>query len=190
MVFSRIQENGRDTLDVFDQAFEDLPALRRQLGFLAGQRDQCSDAKIVLPPDVPLNRMLRESQLPHRVSNHPYAQLKPMTRMQVRVLDHKRLLESMRLTADHRGEAIVAVRETEGHVSRFKVTLENGRATVAESNATPTFECSDVNWAGIVCGDLPASSTVRFGLADGTAAAASLLDLFSVGPAPFCHEFF
>ena len=44
--------------------------------------------------------MLRESQLPHRAVEHAVPRLQTITRMQVRVLDHKRFLEALRLPRD------------------------------------------------------------------------------------------
>jgi hypothetical protein len=145
---------------------------------------------LTLPADVPLNLLLRETQLPHRPVNHPTAEARPYTRMQLRVLDHRRLIESMHLPPDVRGKVAVAVHEAEGHVSRLWVEISDGRARVQPTEGTPQFECRDVTWASVVCGDLAATTALSLGLAKGEPQAAELLDVFAAGPAPFSFEYF
>jgi hypothetical protein len=145
---------------------------------------------ITLPADVPLNLLLRETQVPHRPVNHPTAEARPYTRMQVRVLDHRRLIEAMHLPPEVRGKVSVAVHESEGHVSRMWVEVCDGRARVTPTEGTPEFECRDVTWASVVCGDLPATRALSMGLATGDANAGSILDCFGRGPAPFSLEYF
>src|SRR5206468_1848561 len=105
MYMQEEKREGKTFIRVVDDGHESLDALRRQLHFLNSLKDQYSAAMIVLPGDVPLNRMLRESQIPHRPVEHPVAQAKPYTRMQIRVLDHKKFLEAMKLTDSTRGGA-------------------------------------------------------------------------------------
>ena len=131
---------------------------RRLLHFLASLRDQYSFATLTLPADLPLNRMLRETQLPHRLVNHPHAEMRPFTRMQIRVLDHKRLIEAMHLPEQKRGQVVVSVQESEGHESRFAVELSAGaRERIRPPTPRPRFLCADRMFVPIVCGDLKAT---------------------------------
>ena len=45
-----------------------------------------------------------------------------------RVLDHIKLLESMKLPADRSGKVIIAIRECEGHVSKLAIELKEEKA--------------------------------------------------------------
>jgi hypothetical protein len=83
---------------------------------------------------------------------------------------------------------VVGVHECEGGMSRFAVEIEGGRISCEPVGGSVEFECTDRTWAGIACGDLKASDSLRFGLASGNGAAA--LDLLAVGPMPFTHEGF
>lgn len=180
-----------DFLRVAQINYEDTAALLRQLHFLASLRDQYHSAILSLPVDLPLNWLLRESQLPHRLVNHPHAELRQDTRMQIRILDHKRFIESMRLSADVKGKLVIAVQECEGSESRFQIDFAEGRASVSTSHATPDFVCRDRVWAAIACGDLPAQKAIELGLAQSQQPdRAALLGAFAVGPMPFCHEYF
>ena len=125
--------------------------------------------------------------------NHPTAEVRAYTRMHVRVLDHRRLLESLHLPEGKAGGLTVAVHETEGHVSRLRVEFEAGRATVTPLVAPggADFACRDLTWAAVACGDLPATAAVELGLADcPDRSAAAVLDALSYGRAPFCGEYF
>jgi hypothetical protein len=126
------------------------------------------------------------------LEQHPPApEVRPYTRMQIRVLDHKRFVEAMKLPEDVRGRVGVTVHETEGHASRLWVDVDRGHATVTQTEGDADFECRDTTWAAVVTGDLPATEAVRLGLATTTdAATASLLDAFARGPLPFTHEYF
>jgi hypothetical protein len=196
MAFRHAHEpDGSDTVKVVECGYEDAAALRRQLHFLASLRDQYTRASIVLPADLPLNRLLSEPQITHRDNrNHPTAEVRPFTRMQVRILDHARFLGAMRLPDQARGRVTVAVRECEGHASLLTVDVDGGRASVsaaAASSPTPSFECADVTWAAVACGDLPATRAVQLGLASCTdPAPAKLLDVLAEGPLPFTNEYF
>ena len=85
---------------------------------------------------------------------------------------------------------MIGIAESEGHATRLKIDITNGRATVSPTDATPTFECSDRVWAAIATGDLPATRALRYSLAAGESSAAAILDALCLGPAPFCHEYF
>ena len=185
------QAGGKNHLQVRDTIYEDPAGLKRQLHFLHTLRDQYSAAVLTLPSDLPLNHMLRETQLPHRPVEHPVAELRQSTRLQLRALDHKRMIEKMHLPSDRRGQAVVAVHETEGGNSKFGIALDEGRASVTASDESAAFVCSDRVWAAIVCGELPATRAVQWGLASAEhQSAAELLDVFCEGPAPFCNEGF
>jgi predicted acetyltransferase len=186
------EDDGSDTMRLAEAGYESLDALRRQLAFLGSLRDQYTRAIITLPADLQLNRLLREPQITHRDNkNHPTPELRPYTRMQVRVLDHKRFVEAMRLPTDVRGQVAVTVHETEGHASRLWIDVSDGRAMVSPTEGTAQFECRDAAWAVIATGDLSASEAIRLGLATASdPAAAALLDVFTRGPLPFTHEYF
>lgn len=191
IAFEHGKKNEKDIVTATEAGYQDVAGLRRILHFLASLRDQYTFASITLPADLPLNRMLREAQLPHRVVNHPHAEMRPFTRMQIRVLDHKRLIEAMHLPEPTKGQVVVSVQENEGHESRFAIEMEAGRASVSATSAAPQFQCSDRVWAPIICGDLKATVAVQLGLADAMqAGAAEALDVFGVGPLPFCQEYF
>jgi predicted acetyltransferase len=188
MTFLHQQVDGKDLVKVTECIYEDAAALRRQLHFLSSLKDQFASVQLTLPADVPLNRLLNESQIPHRPVNHPVARCVPYTRMQVRIMDHAKFLEGLHLPTTEKGQLVVAVRECEGQISKFKLQIEGGRIQATPSDASASFECTDRIWAGIACGDLKATDAVRFGLASGSDAAK--LDLLSNGPLPFTHEHF
>ncbi|HEY8750390.1 MAG TPA: GNAT family N-acetyltransferase [Tepidisphaeraceae bacterium] len=181
----------KDYLRIVQNHYEDMDALRRQLHFLASLRDQYLAVVGAFPADLPLNWLLKETQLPHRHVNHPTAELRPQTRMQVRILDHKRFLESLRLKEQVVGKVVVSVRESEGHVSTFGMDINEGRISVSSGLGSGDFSCSDHVWAAIACGDLAANVAIQMGLARAeTEQAAGLLDVLSVGGLPYCTEYF
>jgi predicted acetyltransferase len=177
------------TMVVNDWLADSPAAFQRLLGFLGTLKDQYTRLRITLPGDLPLNRLLRESQIPHRQVDHPFATARPFTRMQIRVLDHKRAIEPMKLPLETRGRVHVAVRESEGTVSRFSLEIADGRATVTPTLATPDLECTDVAWASLISGDLPARTAAMLGVVTANRAAVQVLGGFSVGPVPFCQEY-
>jgi predicted acetyltransferase len=184
------QSNVREHLRVAESICEDLSAMKRQLHFLASLRDQYTTVNLTLPADVPLNRLLKETQIPHRTVSHATAEVRSFTRMQLRVLDHQRFLEALSLPQDAAGSAAIAVHECEGTVSRFKLDLHGGKITVSLGGAAEEFSCTDRTWAAIACGDLAASDALHFGLADGSDKAAQTLNVLARGPVPFCNEYF
>lgn len=178
-------------VEVNDWCADSVESLHRMLGFLGSLKDQYTFAKITLPGDLPLNRWLRESQIPHRQVDHPVAIARPFTRMQVRVLDHKRFIEPQTLANEQRGSVVVAIRETEGTTSTVRLDFEGNRVGVAGASGAPDVELTDVLWASVVTGDLPASDLLRMNLIRaGDAKKASLLDAFASGRAPWCQEYF
>ena len=183
---------GKDVINVPDLAYDSIASLRRVLHFFANLKDQYSAVTLHLPADLPLNRLLGETQVPHRAVNHETAEAKLYTRMQVRVLDHVKLLESMRdLPADVRGSTTVVIRETEGNTSTLRIEVEGGRATAKPASGDADVECVDRDWASIVTGDLSASRAACLGLIRlGDAGKLAVLDAFARGPAPFCTEYF
>jgi predicted acetyltransferase len=163
----------------------------RMLHLLASLRDQYSFARITLPRDWPVNRMLKESQIPHRQVDHPVPTARPFTRMQIRIIDHKAALEAMKLSDHCNGRCVVAIKETEGHTSTIQVEVEKGHVRVGPATQAADVHVSDVMWASLVSGDTPASQLHRWERIKSTSASSiALLDAFSVGPAPFCQEYF
>jgi predicted acetyltransferase len=181
--------DGRSILRVTEAVYEDPAALRRQLHFLSSLKDQYCAVQIQLPRDVPLNWLLKEAHLMQRQPNHPVPELRPSTRMQVRILDHKSYLEALYWPLDVRGSATVSVREIEGHETRFQIDVESGRASVKPSGGSPDFECPDRVWAAVACGETKASDAIHWGLAHG-ADRGAVLNSLAIGPAPFCREQF
>jgi predicted acetyltransferase len=187
---SHQQTDGKDIARIGGIFYRDPAALRRLLGFLSTLKDQYASAALTLPADVPLNCLLTEPQLPHRPVNHAVAAVHPYTRMQVRVLDHKRFLEALRWPADVAGTTTVAVAECEGHTSRFRIDVHGGRAAVTPVDAGGDFQSTDAIWAAVACGDTTATTAGRYGLAVTTDAATRLLDALAVGPLPFSNLYF
>src|SRR5205823_13848046 len=117
-----------------------------------------------LPSDLRLNRLLKEDQIAHRPVEHAAAKARPYTRMQIRVLDHKRLLEAMHLPSEPRGKLTVAVRECEGTTSTFRADISDGRIAVSPSTESPDLECTDVNWASLLSADISVRQARDLGL--------------------------
>ncbi len=180
-------EAGVQVARVLDWGAATHAEFLRLLHQMGSWKDQYARVYISVPVDMPLNRFLRESQLPHRPVAHAHASVELSTRTQIRVLDHRRFLEALRLPVGAAGETVVSIAETEGHESRLLVRSEGGRLAVSASRATPTFTTTDRVWSSIASGDLAASHAVRHGLASGNGAG---LDVLSVGPKPYTHEFF
>ncbi len=196
--FRHSSENEKDVLRVAEIGYDDTAALLRLLHWLTSLRDQYGAAVLALPADIQLNRLLRETQVPHRPVSHSTADCRAYTRMQLRVLDPKRIIEAMHLPAQYKGSVSLAVKECdEGesrqpHVSRFRVEISEGRGrvTMGAASQSSAFECADTTWAAVLSGDLPATTAVRMRLATGDAAGAALLDAFAQGPTPACVENF
>jgi predicted acetyltransferase len=183
--------NDRRILNVQRWSAESPDAFAGLLSFLGTLKDEFTAVKITGPVDWPINRMLCEPQIPHRPVEHATPEVRMYTRMQLRVLDHRKYLESLNLPAAAKGRVSVAIVETEGNVSRLTMEIEGGRASVKPAAGDADFECGDRHWAAIATGDMAASEAVRWGLArENTAGAAALLDVLAVGPVPFCREYF
>jgi hypothetical protein len=111
--------------------------------------------------------------------------------MQVRVLDHVRLVNGLHLPAEVRGSVVVAIAETEGTVNTLRIDVEGGRATAKPTSEPPDVALTDRTWAAVVLGDLPASRAVAMGLVEATSpGAVRVLDAFAAGPGPFSNEYF
>jgi predicted acetyltransferase len=190
--FEHAHHQNLDTLRVVETLYEDLAALRRVLNFLSTLRDQYTFATLHAPQDLPLNRLLKETQMTHRASrNHPTAEARPYTRMQVRVLDHARLLEAMTLPADvPDGKTVVEIHEAEGTVTKLEVEIAGARARATATNASAEAAMPDRAWAAIALGDVPSARAAEMGLLSGSDRAVRVLDAFSRGRAPWCGEYF
>jgi len=183
--------NGHNNLKVLRWSVGSPENFIEMLGFLSTMRDQFTTLTIATPADLPLGLLLREPQLPHRLVDHPTPAMHTITRMQLRILDHRKFLESLHVPESAKGRVTVNVKEIEGTLSRFTIDFNAGRAAVTPSTAEPDFECLDRHWASIATGDLPATQAVRWRAArQNTTGAAAILDTLSVGPLPFCREYF
>jgi len=182
---------GRNILKIQEWSVDSSAAFARMLSFFGTMRDQFSTLSIVAPADWQINRLLAESQIPHRPVEHATATACVHTRMQVRILDHRKYLESLRWPMAARERATISVAECEGTISRFTVEVDSGRAQVTEARGEADFECADRQWAGIATGDFSASQAVRSGLIRvNSPKALELLDALSIGPVPCCRESF
>jgi predicted acetyltransferase len=186
-----VRENDRNVLRAVDHIWDSPEALKRQLYFLGSLRDQYSAVVLILPPDLPLNLLLKETQLAHRSVEHPVARLSIQTRTQVRIMDHKRFLEALKLPQGLSGRTTIAIAETEGTTSLIRVDLSEGRMSVSPGTSSPDLECDDKTWASIACGDLDAAVATSLGLVRlNDPRALPVLQAFSVGPRPFLTEAF
>jgi predicted acetyltransferase len=191
MVVTREISGGRNILQVQRWSADSAADFGRMLSFLGTMRDQFSAATIQVPMDWHVHRLLREGQVPHRAVDHPASEVRCDARMQVRILDHRKFLESIHWPMGTRGRAVVEVAECEGNISRFSVEVEGGRAKVADAAGKTEFQCPDRVWAAVATGDLAASDAVRWGLAWQTSGTAvEVLDALAAGPRPFCRERF
>ncbi len=192
IAFSEAKSDSGVLIEIEDQGWDSLEALKRQLHFLASLKDQYNAAVITMPRDVPMNWMLREVQIPHTPrAVHAVPNLLPYTRMQVRILDHKQFLEALKLRGDIVGKLTVAVHESEQTVSKFRIDLSDGHCQAGSSGSSADVELSDATWAAIACGELSATQAARFGLLSATSLESlRVLDALSVGPVPFCAEYF
>ena len=197
LFFDQTHSGHADIVRVIEALYEDVPGLVRQLQFLGSLRDQYTNCSITLPADLRLNLLLGEAQMTHRNNrNHPTAECRPFTRMQVRVLDHEKLLSAMKLPAGDRagagaGKCVVAIREVEGDVKKLAVEIADGRAAATATHASADVEMPDRVWAMVAFGDLPATRAAELGLIAVTnRAPLAVLDAFAAGAAPFCREYF
>ncbi len=192
--FVTLQEliEGEHAIASIDEPAYDSPeAFGRILGFLANLKDQYTFARMNLPVDLPLNWLLKERQVPHRRIDHPAARCNLINRMQLRVLDHRRFIEPMRLSPGQSGKIVVAVEESEGAQSRFSIEFSIDRAEVRPSQASADVTVKDSVWAAIVTGNLRATDAKAHALIDCTSdRPVALLDRYSAGPAGFCWEYF
>ncbi|MEA2709855.1 MAG: hypothetical protein QOF78_2456 [Phycisphaerales bacterium] len=192
MFFEHVHKDQVDTVKVGEALYEDTAGLLRLLRFLGSLRDQYTNASIVLPADLRLNWLLNETQMTHRQNrNHPTAECRPFTRMQVRVLDHEKLLAAMKLPDDRAGKCVVAIREVEGDVKKIAIELKDGKAAATATNLSADVEMPDRVWAMIALGDMPATRAAELGLIAVTnRTPLTILDALAAGPTPFCREYF
>ena len=177
---------------VAELVYENTAAFVRQLRFLASLRDQYDAAILTLPSDLPLNLLLREPQVTLAPTHQGPASVRTYNRLMLRVLDHKRLLESITWPSWAKGRTVIGIQESEGRLTRVAVAVEGGRASVTVgSDAAPEAAISDNTWAQIAVGELTATRAVRLGLiAVESKGCLEILDALAKGPAPFCHEQF
>jgi predicted acetyltransferase len=189
--WSQVKKNDKDVLHVYDQAFDSIESLRRALSFFATLKDQFSAVTIALQADFPLNRYLKETQVPHRPVVHDTAEVRSFTRMQVRVLDHARLISGLHVPTEARGRVVVAIAEDDAAITTLRIDVEGGRATARPTGESADVECTAHTWPAIVLGDLPATRAAAMGLIRvNSPAAANVLDVFAAGPAPYSNEYF
>lgn len=183
--------SGRNALRLQEWSADSAEDFRSLLAFLGSMRDQFSFAVLTTPINWQVNRLLREAQIPHRPVDHPTADVRHYTRLQLRILDHRKFLESLRLPDGIKGRVTVGIAECEGTVSRFSLEIESGRAKVSPAAGEADFQCRDKDWAAMATGDVAATQAVRMGMASSTnLQAAGLLDCLAAGVAPFCREYF
>ncbi len=179
---------------VVDMGAADTDALMRLLSMFGSLKDQYSHLILTTQADYPLNRILRESQVPHRPVVHATSEPRVYTRMQVRVLDHVAFVSGINWNPSARGVVEVAVSEPEQTVSRFRIDVADGRAAaVPSTSSSPHFATDAGTWAAVICGDLTPRVAVELGLASAPAdadAAVSVLESMCRGPAPFTNEYF
>jgi len=189
--FSEERNDKIATLVSDDWSCESPEAFKRLLYWMASLKDQYSFVRITTPGDWPINHLLRESQLPHRQVDHPHASARPFTRMQIRVLDHVRVLEQMRLHSTLAGEVVVYIKECEGTISKLLLHFGDGLVNAKPTTQEPDVVLTDACWASVVAGQFVAREAIAWGLLE-TAVPdkARLLNAFGAGPLPWCQEYF
>lgn len=182
-------EAGVAAARVADYGVADHHALRGLLAFLGSLRDQYAKVYLTTPVDWPVPRLISESQVPHRPVAHVTATVSTYSRMQLRILDHAKLLQAIRWPEHVRGGVVVAVQEAEGHECRFELDVEAGRGAVQPSQQSPDLTLPDRVWAAVVGGELSLAHCLRWGLASGHDPQGVLQSLWG-GPRPFTWEYF
>ncbi len=187
---STIAENEKLIANVIQPAWNGSDGFKGLLELLGSLKDQYSFARLALPTDLPVNWLLKERQLPHRLVEHPAPLCKMISRMQVRVLDHAGFLDGQELTRAISGEVTIGITESEGSHSIVRLSIEDGIISAKYVNAQPDIVLNDVTWASIACGELRASTAVELGLTSCREDKLAILDALADGPAPFCFEYF
>jgi predicted acetyltransferase len=181
---------GRNILKIQQWSVDSPDGFLSMLSFFGTMKDQFSTLLIGAPADWQINRLLVESQIPHRPVEHPTATASIQTRMQLRILDHRKYLESLHWPEQIKGRAVVSVAECEGSLSQFAVEVDSGLAKVTDGGE-PDFECADRNWASIATGDLPVDEAIRLAAAKlNNPRALEVLRGLAIGPIPCCRESF
>jgi predicted acetyltransferase len=182
--------NGKDILNLAGWIAPSFPAFASMLRMFSTLKDQYASLTISAPVHWPVNRVLKESQLPHRPVNHAHASLSTINRLQVRILDHRKLLEALHLASAREAGVTIAIHEPEGNSVRLALEFGGGRIACRPSVATPQFECNAITWAAVACGEISAAVALQCGLASGSADAARALNALADGPPPFTQEGF
>ncbi|MGW5688929.1 GNAT family N-acetyltransferase [Nonomuraea sp. NPDC003754] len=180
-------------LRVTEIGYDDASALRRILHLLASLRDEYNTVRLTTQADQPMHRLLGESQIVHHTlfRNHPTAEVRPYNRLQVRIIDHVRVLRALRLNTTAEGSTVVAIGEPEGNITTLQLDFSDGRVGARACSAEPDIECAAPVWAAVLLGDLQASRAADLGLITvHDHQVLRMLDTLAVGPAPFCHEHF
>jgi predicted acetyltransferase len=189
--FSEERDDKVATVVSDDWSCESPDAFKRILFWMASLKDQYSFIRITTPGDWPINRLLKESQIPHRQVDHPHASARPFTRMQIRILDHVRALDNMQLHSTLVGEVVVHVKECEGTVSKLKLTFGDRHVVARPTADDADVVLSDSNWASLVAGQVVARDAIAWGLIEAkNPQKAMLLNAFGAGPSPWCQEYF
>ena len=183
------EANGIKTLQLAMPIYRDWAELRRQLAFVGTMKDQYASVELRMPADAPLALMLGETQVPHRPVVHSTASAGLTNRLQVRVLDHVRVLSDMAWPdANASGSCVVAIDEPEETTTKLKLTVAGGNCEATSSAAAADFHCPAKVWSSVLFGELRATDAVSMGLACGERT--SLLDTLTHGPSAFCREQF
>jgi predicted acetyltransferase len=185
------RDDKTGTARVADFSAESDEALVRLLHFLGTLRDQYSAAVLTLPGDVPLNLLLKETQIPHRQVDHPVASARPFTRMQMRVLDYPRFFALLPARSGVKAQGVLEVIESAGPPVRLAVAAEDGKFHAEPTSRPVQVTLSDVSFASLVSGHFTAGQLLRWGkLSLQDAAAVPLLAAFGFDRLPFCQEYF
>ena len=179
-------EDGR-RVAVVNKPFYDSPeALRRMLAMLGTLKDQYSLARFTLPIDVPLNWMLRERQVPHRLVDHPASSCMAITRMQARIADVPAFVAALRPTQGLAEVAFIGI----GQVT-YRIDIADGRATARPHDGPADVTMTEPVAAAALFGDLDVAAAHQFGiLRIANARGHFVLALLTGGPKPYCHEYF
>ena len=110
--------------------------------------------------------------------------------MQLKIIDHTKLLEAIHWPAEAKGSAVVQIVDPRNQLTNLRIEVEAGKASVKRSTGEPEFVCPERLWGPIVTGDLGASAVAELGLVRGELSAIRLLDWLSAGKKPYCGEYF
>ena len=178
-------EDGR-RVAVVNKPFYDSPeALRRMLAMLGTLKDQYSFARFTLPTDVPLNWLLREKQVPHRLVDHPASSCMAITRMQARIADVPAFVAALRPPKGMADAVVVGI----GPLT-YRIEIAGGHATATLHDGPADVTMTEPVAAAVLFGDLDIGEAYRFGIVKLLTPRALLLTILAAGPKPYCHEYF